>query len=145
MSTTVELSRPLDLPGPAALAAMLRILDAVATHASPYEHTTFSLGLDTVSIPVRIESIDQTQRYECEIAIAAASGANAFPRFKGTMSISPQRDQGSELWLQGSYTAPFGTAGEVVDETLLRGVATSALDAFVAWMASEISTHVGSA
>ncbi len=141
MSTTVELRRPLDVPGPAALAGMLQILNAVSTQAPPYERTALSLGLDAISVPIRIESIEQSQRYECEIAIAAAAGARTFPRFKGTMSISPQRDQGSELWLQGSYTVPFGAAGEVVDETLLHGVATHALDVFVAWMANEIAAH----
>lgn len=139
MSTTVELSRPLDVPGPIALGAMLQILQAVATHAPPYERAALSLGLDAVSVPIAIESIEQPQRYECEITIAAASGAKAFPRFKGTMSVSPQRDQGSELWLQGSYTAPFGAAGEIVDETLLHGVATTSLDTFVVWMANEIT------
>ncbi|MDQ2993173.1 MAG: hypothetical protein M3R30_10205 [Candidatus Eremiobacteraeota bacterium] len=89
MSTTVELSRHLDVPGPIALAAMLQILNAVATHTSPYQHATLSLGLDMLAVPVAIESIEQPQRYACEIAIAAASGAKAFPRFNGTMSISP--------------------------------------------------------
>ena len=146
MSTTIDLSRPLAIPGPLALDAMLRILRAVDDGVPPYDAVALSLGLaavrfGVVSIPVAVASSAKPSSYECEIVIAAERFPTAFPRFKGTVSISPLRETGSELWLQGEYVAPFGAAGEAVDATVLHGVARQSLDRFVGWLADEITAR----
>ena len=144
MSTRVELTRPLAAPGPVALEAMLAILDAAAKGAPPYEDAAASLGLESLAIPVKIGAEPQTQRYECEITIVAATTSGFFPRFDGSVSISPMRDEGSELWLMGSYTVPLGPVGEIVDATLLHGVATASLERFITWLAEQIAARTTS-
>jgi hypothetical protein len=124
---------------------MLAILSAVAKGAPPYEGAVASLGLESLAIPVRIAPSPQEQRYECEVTIVAATTSGFFPRFDGSVSISPMRDEGSELWLIGSYTVPLGAVGEIVDATLLHGVATATLERFIAWLAGQIAARTASA
>ena len=143
MSTRVELSRPLAAAGRPALEAMLAIVEAAAAGRPPYEHATVSLGLESLAIPVTIAPEPQGQRYECEITIVPETASGFFPRFDGSISISPMREEGSELWLMGSYTVPMGAVGEIVDATLLHGVATASLERFVTWLAEEIERTTG--
>lgn len=143
MSTRVELSRPLAASGRPALEAMLAIVQAAGAGTPPYEHAKTSLGLESLAIPVTIAPEPQEQRYECELTIVPETASGFFPRFDGSISISPMRDQGSELWLMGSYTVPLGAVGEIVDATLLHGVATASLERFVTWLAEEIDRTAG--
>jgi len=145
VSTRVELSRPLAASGPAALGAMLAILEAAAAGTPPYDDATASLGLESLSVPVTVAPAPQEQRYECEVTIVAATTSGFFPRFDGSVSISPMRDEGSELWLIGSYTVPLGAVGEIVDATLLHGVATASLERFLTWLAEEIDRSTAGA
>lgn len=150
MSTRIEISRPMRVPGPLALGAMLEILRSLSRHEAPYECEALSLGFDRIglpaageiAVPVSIDTQAQPQRYECELTIAAAATTTLFPRFNGSLSVSPMRDSGSELWLQGSYTVPLGILGEFVDATFLRGAADATLERFVAWLAAEIVARV---
>jgi len=150
MSARIEISRPMRVPGPLALGAMLEILRSLSRHEVPYEREALSLGFEQIrlpaageiAVPVSIDAQAQPQRYECELTIAATATAALFPTFSGSLSVSPMRDSGSELWLQGSYAVPLGIVGEFVDATFLRGAADASLDRFVAWLAAEIAARV---
>ncbi|HEY8320632.1 MAG TPA: hypothetical protein VIG46_02405 [Candidatus Baltobacteraceae bacterium] len=150
MSVRIERSRPMAVPGPLALEAMLAILRALSRHEAPYERAALSLGFDRIgvpgagelSVPVTLAAEAQPQRYECELAIAATATTKLFPTFAGSISVSPMRDSGSELWLQGAYSVPFGAAGQFVDATFLHHAADASLERFITWLAHEIVTRV---
>jgi len=150
VSARIELSRPMAVPGPLALESMLAILHALSLHEAPYERAALSLGFDRIgvpgagelSVPVMLATDAQPQRYECELTITATATTELFPTFAGSVSVSPMRDSGSELWLQGTYSVPFGAAGQLVDATILRGAADASLQRFVTWLAHEIVVRV---
>jgi hypothetical protein len=150
MSGRVECMRSLAVPGPLALEAMLDILGSAARHEAPYANVTLSLGLEQIrvstpgeiAIPISLDADPQPQRYSCDVTIRAMSAAGFFPRFRGSISVSPLRDSGSELWLQGEYAVPLGSLGNVVDETLLNGVARASLDRVLGWLGDEIASQV---
>jgi hypothetical protein len=146
MSGRVELYEHLDVPGPKALAILMGIVQDIAENRPPYDRTALAIGLVsagplrkvTPSVPVDVEAIFKPDRYECDVEIVAQAAPTLFPRFIGTMSISPLRASGCELWLQGTYKAPLGTVGDALDATILNGVARKSLKRFVGWMAGEI-------
>jgi len=140
MNPQIEFHEPLALPGPQALAAMTEVMRDVQLHQPRYDRIADALGLS-----VAIAANAKPYRYECDVEIAARAVPRFFPRFVGTVSISPLQESGSELWLQGSYKAPFGSIGALVDATLLRGVARKSLEEFIAWLASEIRMRNASA
>ena len=150
MSVRTELYQAMPVPGPLALEAMLGILRDVADHRAPYERTALSLGFDqirlpaagVIAVPVSIDTRTQPQRYECELTISATAGTKMFPKFAGSLSVSPMRDSGSELWLAGTYTVPLGAIGEFVDATFLHGAADASLKRFVVWFAEQIVARV---
>jgi hypothetical protein len=150
MSARTELFRVIPVPGPLALEAMLAILSGLSHHEAPYGEAALSVRFDQihlpaigdVAVPIAVASQAQPQRYECELTITATAAAGLFPRFVGSFSISPMRDSGSELWLQGTYTPPLGVVGEFVDATFLRGAADASLQRLVTWLAEEIVARV---
>jgi hypothetical protein len=46
---------------------------------------------------------------------------------------------GSQLQLDGDYTAPFGAVGRAIDATLLRGAARASLERFVREVAYRVA------
>jgi len=150
VSSHVESFRPLKAPGQAAVDAMYAILDAISHGDPPYQGVALSIGLEhvrlpagwRVSVPVSVETKENRFRGESAVQIVAATAPGLFPRFEGTLSISPLGDNGSELWLRGDYTVPGGTAGSVVDATALRGAAAGSLRDFATWLAERIDERV---
>ena len=146
MSSHVEIFRPLRSPGNLALTAMYEILDAIAHEEPPYEKVRLSVGFDQIRLPagwrltapVDIEAQDNRFRAESVVHVAASMARGIFPRFEGTLSISPLGDGESDLWLRGNYTVPGGAAGNAIDATVLRGAAARSLRDFITWLAARI-------
>jgi hypothetical protein len=105
--------------------AVVSILDAMSAKSPPYEHLSLKVG--AAVMPISIRTRHNQRRYESELTIEANAAAGAFPRFNGTMTVTPVREYGCELWLQGNYEAPFGSAGDVVDQTIMRDAARNSL------------------
>ena len=91
-----------------------------------------------IRVPVAMEITDHPARFECAISIRAASNEGYFPRFEGTLSITPVATQ-SEVWLQGAYVPPWGFVGDVLDRTVLRNAARRSLQAFLQRIAEDIT------
>ncbi|HEX8806339.1 MAG TPA: hypothetical protein VF741_05280 [Candidatus Aquilonibacter sp.] len=91
-----------------------------------------------IRVPVAMEISDHPGRFECAISIRAASNEGYFPTFEGTLSVTPVGTQ-SELWLQGTYSPPFGFIGNVLDRTVLRNAARRSLQAFLQRIAEDIT------
>lgn len=143
----VELHVSIALPGTVTRDAAMRILQAMAEGRPPYDRVTLSLGLRDLQIPIDADvavavhtDIDvRPQRWESTIEIEAANNQRFFPRFHGTISVTPNGHSACELWLQGSYEVPLGTVGEGVDATFLRGSAERTLTRFLEWLAGEVT------
>lgn len=146
----VELHVSVALPGALARDAMMRILKAMTDRTPPFDHVTLSLGLRDlqvpidadVSVPVHTDAELRPQRWESTFEIEAENNQRFFPRFHGTISVTPSGRSACELWLQGNYDAPMGALGEGIDTTLLRGAAERTLTRFLEWLAGEISRDV---
>ena len=146
MSTPIEVSERLTISGPQAIAALLGITSDLAAQRPPYGTAELSIGsfpaAGAIAVPIVVTVLPKPDRYECKVVIEAKTAPHLFPRFIGTLSISPLRATGSEVWLQGSYDVPLGGLGAIADATLLHGVAHASLERFVAWMAAEIRARV---
>lgn len=150
MSTAIELHK--ELPDPAGLARdeMIAICKSFADREAPYDEMALSIGLrsvhipvpGTVSVPISVSSHANAQRYECLLTIEGSAAPRLFPKFSGTISVTPLREYGSELWLQGTYEAPLGVGGRLADATIMHGAATSSLEHFVTWFAAEIAKRI---
>lgn len=146
----VDLHIALALPGALARDAAMHILAAIDKHEAPYDHLTLSLGLRDLKIPVDADlsvpvetSVElRPQRWEGTIEIQATNNQKLFPRFSGTISVTPNGPSASELWLQGSYETPVGVLGEGFDETLFRGAAETSLLRFLQWLGGEVTAKV---
>lgn len=63
------------------------------------------------------------EEVELSLSWQATGPRSLFPRFDGTLALRALDAQHSELLLTGRYRPPLGTAGHVLDEALLAGVA----------------------
>lgn len=150
---TIELHVPLSLAPLAAREGMIGVLRRM-TQASPGGHAQASLSLylrdlhvavkGQITVPVDLKVQERRGRWECALEIAAASDEGFFPRFTGTLSISPVGNH-CELWLIGEYRPPLGAAGELLDATVLRHSAQRSLESFLSHVAAEIIEHTKNA
>ncbi|MGC2243239.1 MAG: hypothetical protein WBA06_06390 [Candidatus Aquilonibacter sp.] len=148
---TIELYVPMALASNAARESLLRVMHALGDGSSP-DRSTLSVYLrdlhasvhGEISIPVTVDVVDRPVRWEYAITIRATSDTAFFPRFEGTLSITPVGSQ-SELWLQGSYEPPFGPIGALLDRTVLRHAAERSLRSFLQRIADDIASGERSA
>ena len=96
----------------------------------------------SVSVEISVAAIERPDRFSCSLAIRSRDDPAWFPTFEGTASISPLRERGSELWLQGEYEPPFGAIGAAIDATALHGVARATLERFVDWLSNAVDRRV---
>ena len=81
-------------------------------------------------------------QYTCTLKIAATDGAELFPTFDGTISVSPVGTAACELWLQGRYDVPLGAIGAAIDATLFKGAAKRSLNSQLEFLAKTIGENV---
>ncbi len=147
---TVEIYASLSVPGEPARDAAIEILRAMTERQPPYDRVALVLGLQelrfpidaTLSVPVEAHAVPRPMRWECELEIGAADNERFFPRFAGTVTITPVGADKSEIWLQGAYEPPLGKLGANIDMTILRGAASASLRRFVDWLAGEATKRV---
>jgi hypothetical protein len=148
--TEIEIYAPLAIAPAAARNAVTSILEAIANHTPPYERVAISLGLadlhlpvqGMIAVPVHAEIKARPLRWECRIAMEAETNQNLFPKFEGTITVTPSGQDASELWLQGSYRPPLGVLGAGIDASLLHGTAERSLRRFLDWLAGDVRAHV---
>ncbi len=144
---SIELRAPVALAAGAARDALLRVMHAIGQGTATPDQLNLSVYLrdlhadvrGEVRIPVTVDVVDRPARFEYAITIHAASDEGFFPRFEGTLSITPVGTQ-SELWLQGTYDPPFGLVGAVLDRTVLRHAAKRSLQSFLQRIADDVAS-----
>jgi len=142
----IELYVPMTLAPNAARESMLRVMHALGEATASSDQLTLAVYLTDlhaavrgeIRIPVTIDVVDRPVRWEYAVKIRAASDARFFPRFEGTLSITPVGTQ-SELWLQGTYEPPFGPLGALLDRTVLSHAAKRSLNSFLRRIADDIA------
>lgn len=150
MRHEISISADLKVPLQLGAHAMQHILDQIAAEETPYEEPALSVALrglhlpltGRVCVPIAIAVTHSDARRESTIAIAATASAEAFPKFEGLIGITPLREYGSQLWLQGAYEIPLGWAGEAIDRTIMKRAAHESLQHFIDWLALEIAKRV---
>lgn len=82
-------------------------------------------GPERVSIPIRW--------------VATGVTGELFPSLDGNLELRATADGGTEIALVGSYRPPFGRAGEVLDQLLMRRVARGTVQSFVGMLARAVA------
>jgi hypothetical protein len=150
VSQQIELHAALDVPAGLAREELARIMQAIHERKPPYEDAALHVGLRDLRLPVSGEIgvpittgvVDRPMQYTCTLKIAATDGAELFPTFDGTISVSPVGTAACELWLQGRYDVPFGAIGAAIDATLLKGAAKRSLTSLLEFLAKTIGENV---
>lgn len=150
MSHRIELYKSLSAPGNLAYAALRSMLDlgknsadSAIAHAAALGIQGFHiLGDPILQVPIALDAQLVPIRWEANIEIAAQRHPSLYPRFSGTLSITPNGIDHSELWLIGDYEAPLGVVGDIVDRTLFRDVAEGSLSDFVGRLSTQIEAQV---
>ena len=145
--TPVEIYERLDLPPVTVRDAVMRLMRSIGEHEDPYRDLTLAIEVNApggpeLRVPIEATVVNRPGRWECGLHIEAAKSGILFPKFDGTLSVTPDGGTESELWLQGSYEPPGGMLGKGVDATLLRGSAENSLREFLHWLSGEVKTEV---
>ncbi len=61
-----------------------------------------------------------------------------FPRLDGLLGLSRLQAEECQLWLEGSYRAPFGKPGQLVDQALMHRIADATIRGFLAKVAQAL-------
>jgi len=140
--STIEIFVPIDIVATVARDAMLELMPKIEKGAHPYEGLYLSVAIldANISVPIHAQVESRPFRWECGLDLTASNKAGIFPKFHGSISITPSTNSTCELWLQGAYDPPMGAAGAVLDATVLHGTALQSLQTFLEWLAKEIQT-----
>ena len=146
----IEIYAPMHLPAKLARDAAVGILEDIGARRAPYEHVTLSMGLrdvhlpldGAISVPVSAAVEARPMRWECRLQLEAEHNRQLFPRFDGTLTVTPNGPDESELWLQGGYEPPLGALGAGTDTAMLHGAAEHSLQTFLTWLATEVTRTV---
>lgn len=92
----------------------------------------------TITVPIEARVSPGQAATEWQLHIEAARNPELYPKFDGVLSLCDQ-GFGSQLQLDGDYTAPFGAVGRAIDATLLRGAARASLERFVREVAYRVA------
>jgi hypothetical protein len=143
VSVSVAFFEAIDAPAPSVRDAMIAILQDLDRSSSSGRGELPHLGVRSIRVAVGLLAHPQPERLECVIALSGAHLPKLFPKFQGTISVSPLREYGCEMWLQGSYDVPFGAVGKAVDISAMHGEASHSLQAFLAWLAEQVKERIG--
>ncbi len=143
MSVSVAFFEPLEAPAPPVRDAMIAILQDLDRISSSGLGELPDLGIRSFRVAVGLRAHPRPERLECAITLKAAHLPKLYPTFQGTISVSPLREYGCEMWLQGSYDVPFGAVGTVVDASVLHDQAAHSLQNFLAWLAEQTRERIG--
>jgi len=143
---TIELTLPVAMAPAAANESLLRVMHALIKPDGSAERLTLSVQLadlhvrvgGEVTMPTEVRVVDRPTRWEFGLSIRAASNEGIFPKFDGTLSLTPVGKHAAELWLQGRYAPPFGAIGALLDRTVLRHAAERSLTSFLRRIADDV-------
>lgn len=93
----------------------------------------------SLSVPIVLTASRAPRENELFVSISSEKHAHLYPRFKGTLRVMPARGGSSVVTLKGSYSVPFGSLGDSIDMTLLRGAARSSLRRFLDYVFERLS------
>ncbi|MCL5973136.1 MAG: hypothetical protein ACYCWN_11440 [Ferrimicrobium sp.] len=75
------------------------------------------------------------------ITWAPASGSRLLPTFEGTLGISRLETDASQLWLEGTYRAPLGRPGQLIDQAVFHRLADSSIRGFLLRLARSLQNN----
>lgn len=150
LTTSVETSVTLRLEPTAVRDAAAQIFQAIAEQDPPYDRLSLSVGLrdlhfpleGEIRVPIQAYVENRPLRWESHLDIKAVNNSAFFPKFQGTLTVTPVGDDACEIWLQGTYEPPVGPFGAGIDAILLHGAAKASLQKFLEWLAGEIQEQV---
>lgn len=143
MSVSVAFFEAIEAPAPQVRDAMIAILQDLDRRSSSGRGELPQLGIRSIRIAVGLRAHPRPERLECAIVLGAAHFSKFFPTFEGTISISPLREYGCEMWLQGTYDVPFGAMGTAIDASAMHDQASHSLQNFLSWLAGQTKDRVG--
>ena len=143
---TIELTLPIAMAPAAANESLMRVMHALSKPDGSPEGLALSLQLTDLHVrvagevvmPTQVRVVDRPARWEFGLSIRAASNEGIFPKFEGTLSLTPVGKHAVELWLQGHYAPPFGAIGALLDRTVLRHAAERSLTSFLRRIADDV-------
>lgn len=72
------------------------------------------------------------------IAWSPASRSRLLPTFEGTLGVSKMEEDVSQLWIEGTYRAPLGRPGVLIDQALFHRFADSSIRGFLLRLARSL-------
>ncbi len=76
------------------------------------------------------------------ITWAPVSGSRLLPTFEGMLGISRMEAEMSQLWLEGTYRAPLGRPGQLMDQAVFHRLADSSIRGFLLRLARSLKNQV---
>jgi hypothetical protein len=147
-----EMERPLSVPVVPARAAASDIIREIAMEKGKWGDFALyvklsALGLPDVgyvAIPVQIHNVAEMlePRHEIHFQMRARRSKESFPTFDGGIGIDGTGPSMSTLWLGGTYDVPLQGLGELLDQTVLHGVAEQSLRNMLNELADAIQAKV---
>ncbi|KJE77960.1 hypothetical protein [Ferrimicrobium acidiphilum] len=74
------------------------------------------------------------------ITWSPVSGSRLLPTFEGTLGISQMGSEISQLWIEGTYRAPLGRTGQLMDQAVFHRFADSSIRGFLLRLARSLTT-----
>jgi len=74
------------------------------------------------------------------ITWSPVSGSRLLPTFEGTLGISQMGVDISQLWIEGTYRAPLGRTGQLMDQAVFHRLADSSIRGFLLRLARSITS-----
>ncbi len=149
----VHLERATTLPGRLTFEALCAIIDEIQRGDDAWQgfalHAELSAAhlpdVGEVSVPVAIHSFPaDPHALRREITIEAARHTEAFPRFRGRLSVSQENPHGCVLRLDGGYDVPLHAFGALANAMLVRGLAVRTLENFLHDLEAACRTRIES-
>ncbi|HZY95502.1 MAG TPA: hypothetical protein VFE35_00210 [Candidatus Cybelea sp.] len=147
----VRLERRLRVPADSAAGALGELLQAIADQEGPWRGFALHVSLDDlhlpdvgyVAVPIDLtvaKHPNEPRRFD--ITFKSSNLADAFPTFKGSLSVEPADLGESTLTLRGEYDLPMQLFGRLLDMALLPGVADRSLENFIDEIAAACTARV---
>lgn len=141
----IELQVRVSMPAMLVAPELVKALQAIEKGDRPFENFTVSADLGSlhlpnigaVSVPVSLSVRGSHGRnpQRIDFALESSDASGFFPKFTGSLRCDPDGPSDAVIWLIGEYAPPLGTAGALLDATVLKGVATHSLMPFLRLLA----------
>jgi len=110
--------------------------------ATDAESVLMRAGVAGLSKQIAVQALEPSHRPGRVVIpmrwVATGRGGDLFPALDGNLELLARPDGDTDLHLVGSYEAPLGRAGEVLDQLVMHRVARHTLESFVRRIAEAI-------